>query len=642
MNQNEYVESAMKFYKGTLSNAGETQEAYLKKSMLNATLCTLSENADERIKIATGKPATAVYRELLKFNFYNSGEMLKKLAIKFPDDPNIIYLQNAYKIISYKTAIHGTGKGTAKTMLHNAFFPFIDTMETLRRASYLLLCPVWAGGATSRILINTEWGKQYRDKSVTAMKAVSAMYYDPVFINTDKDFLSNYEKFKAMYFAGADHAGEVTLKPLEKETRGTPDREEILETVKKIPQQIKESFPPTPKDFLNGVRFYFSKIKETLIDLNMDCNRGYITFVPAFKGNLQPLFNYTAEKQEAYLQKLAGLQEQRDKNAILILQEADKDTQDETSKYILSGLYHFYHCLREILPPDQIEKELEIIAQAENVSRKKPHKIDYPIDKVNNNLWNDLEYASDAQLAFTTGEVKGREVNVIMGINFATLDGVKITKSLTHFDKRVYIAVSALWNAGNKVITLTQIHYTMGNTQRPAKKQLEKINESVTKMMTAWLYLDNAEEVHGKFKYPKVQFHYDASLLPMERMTIKVKGLVSDAALHIFREPPLMSFARDRKQITTFEAKMLQSPLRKTDGNLAIEDYLLERIAGARRKGLTNIILFDTLFQILKVTTDRKQKTRILQTVKKYFEHYKSCGQIKSYVMEPDKITFYF
>ena len=221
MNQNEYVESAMKFYKGTLSKAGETQEAYLKKSMLNATLCTLSENADERIKIATGKPATAVYRELLKFNFYNSGEMLKKLAVKFPDDPNIIYLQNAYKIISYKTAIHGTGKGTAKTMLHNAFFPFIDTMETLRRASYLLLCPVWAGGANSRILINTEWGKQYRDKSVTAMKAVSAMYYDPLFISGDKDFLSNYENFKAMYFAGAEHAGEVVFKPLEKETRET-------------------------------------------------------------------------------------------------------------------------------------------------------------------------------------------------------------------------------------------------------------------------------------------------------------------------------------------------------------------------------------------------------------------------------------
>lgn len=641
MNQNEYVESAMQFYKGTLSKAGETQEAYLKKSMLNATLCTLSENADERIKIATGKPATAVYRELLKFNFYNSGEMLKKIAVKFPDDPNIIYLQNAYKIISYKTAIHGTGKGTAKTMLHNAFFPFIDTMETLRRASYLLLCPVWAGGANSRILINTEWGKQYRDKSVTAMKAVSAMYYDPLFISGDKDFLSNYENFKAMYFAGAEHAGEVVFKPLEKETRETPDREAILETVKKIPQQIKESFPPTPKDFLNGVRFYFSKIKETLIDLNMDCNRGYITFVPAFKGNLQPLFNYTAEKQEAYLQKLAELQEQRDKNAILILQEADKDTQDETSKYILSGLYHFYHCLREILPPDQIEKELEIIAQAEKVSTKKPQKIDYPIDKVNNNLWNDLEYASDAQLAFTTGEVKGREVNVIMGINFATLDGVKITKSLTHFDKRVYIAVSALWNAGNKVITLTQIHYTMGNTQRPAKNQLEKINESVSKMMGAWLYLDNAEEVHGKFKYPKVQFHYDASLLPMERITVKVKGLVSDIALHIFREPPLMSFARDRKQITTFEAKMLQSPLSKTDGNLAIEDYLLERIAGAKHKGLANIILFETIFQKNKIT-GRVQKARTIDKIKKYFAYYKDCGQVKRYVVEPDKITFYF
>ena len=226
------------------------------------------------------------------------------------------------------------------------------------------------------------------------------------------------------------------------------------------------------------------------------------------------------------------------------------------------------------------------------------------------------------------------------------MEGVKITKKLTNFDKRVYIAVAALWNAGNKVITLTQIHYAMGNTKRPAAYQLEKINEAVSKMTTAKLFLDNALEVE-KLKYNYGKFKYDGALLPMERMTATIKGQLSDAAIHIFREPPLMTFARERNQITTFDVKLLQSPVSKTDGNLAIEDYLLERIAGAKqaaskgKKVVINTILYETLFQKVGIT-DRKQKSRAIEKIKTYLDYYKSNGYIKSYVAEAKQVTFYF
>ena len=278
---------------------------------------------------------------------------------------------------------------------------------------------------------------------------------------------------------------------------------------------------------------------------------------------------------------------------------------------------------------------------------QKADKINYPVDKVNNNLWGTLENTSDGQLAFSTVKTgKQKEVTILAAINFVNMEGVKITKKLTNFDKRVYIAVAALWNAGNKVITLTQIHYAMGNTKRPAAYQLEKIIEAVSKMTTAKLFLDNALEVE-KLKYNYGKFKYDGALLPMERMTATIKGQLSDAAIHIFREPPLMTFARERNQITTFDVKLLQSPVNKTDGNLAIEDYLLERIAGAKqaaskgKKVVINTILYETLFQKVGIT-DRKQKSRAIEKIKTYLDYYKSNGYIKSYVAEAKQVTFYF
>ena len=158
---------------------------------------------------------------------------------------------------------------------------------------------------------------------------------------------------------------------------------------------------------------------------------------------------------------------------------------------------------------------------------------------------------------------------------------MKITKKLTQFDKRVYIAISALFNEGNKVISLTQIHRTMGNEKRPSKEQLEKINNSITKMTGARITLDNSKEIKANYGYDK--FIYDGSLLPLERGAAVVNGQLADAAIHIFREPPAMSFAKQRKQITTLDIKLLQSPLNKTESNLLIDDYLIERIARAKR-----------------------------------------------------------
>ena len=295
--------------------------------------------------------------------------------------------------------------------------------------------------------------------------------------------------------------------------------------------------------------------------------------------------------------------------------------------------------------------------ETERATVKRADSVDYPLDKLNAEVWNLLKEDTKGQLSLavignaslpldvtsTKDKRKHKDpVTVIYSVNFDELDGngINITKQLTPFDKRVYIAVSALFNAGNNVITLTQIYYAMGyKGGKPGTKDLEKIYNAVSKMTGARISVDNTQEADS-YKYPR--FVYEGSLLPMERGAVIVNGKLSEAAIHIFREPPLVSFARKRKQITTVELKLLQSPVSKTDANLLIDDYLIERISKAKNgKGKSCRILYKTLYERTSITT-KKQRERAQEKIRRYLDYYKQCGFITGYSMEADGLTVYY
>lgn len=271
---------------------------------------------------------------------------------------------------------------------------------------------------------------------------------------------------------------------------------------------------------------------------------------------------------------------------------------------------------------------------------KRAGSIEYPLDKVNAQIWNLLERDTQGQVALKA-EKSGskRPLNIYYSIDFDQLgQDITITKRLTPYDKRIYIAVSALFNAGNNLISLTQIYYAMGYTGRPGKTDLERINNALTKMAGAKIYVNNEQEA-AAYKYAK--FIYDGSLLPLERVTVIARGALNEAAIHIFREPPVITFAKQRRQITTIDVKLLQSPISKTDGNLLIDDYLIERISRAKKGQQPRRILYKTIYEKARAST-AKQRQRIPEKVRRYLEHYQQCGMISRYTTEPDGVTVYF
>lgn len=280
--------------------------------------------------------------------------------------------------------------------------------------------------------------------------------------------------------------------------------------------------------------------------------------------------------------------------------------------------------------------------QTESATIKRTDKIEYPLDKPNHYIWNLLETDTRGQITFDMLPKKpDLKAYITYSINFKDLEnGVKITKRLTPFDKRAYIAISALYNAGNEIITLSQIYYAMGNTGRPGQRDLTRINDAITKMRRAEITLDSSDEADEIKNYTK--FVYDGDLLPMERVTAIINGKLTDGAIKLFREPPLMTFAKDRKQVTTIDIKLLQSPISKTDANLLIDDYLLERIHKEKRakKGSCTILL-ETIYKYANITTS-KQKQRAPEKIEKYLKYYKEAELFKNYKLSKDKIVITF
>lgn len=448
-------------------------------------------------------------------------------------------------------------------------------------------------------------------------------------------------------------AGDDLL-PIDPET-GDIDIEQLTdeqrEALAEANKRIAEAFKNVQPKITPGMTAFFNSMQK-----NKDAIRkstGIDKILETFNNIRQIIFSDETRKilQQIRdnLQPIQDLIDEIDELAPFIKAELEKDeygglTYKELLEYTPGELLEMRHDPNSIFYK-VVEAAKAAKAKAEHVTIQKTDNVEYPLDKISGKAWNLLTEDTGGQLAITFDllpKKRDLQATAYYSINFDSLgDNVKITKRLQPYDKRVYIAVSALFNAGNDVITATQIYYAMGNTGKPAPNQIKKIDDSLSKMTGAKITLNNQQEHDAlKGKYPL--FQYDGSLLPIERITAIVNGQISESAIHIFREPPLMTFAKARKQVTTIDVKLLQSPISKTDANLSIDDYLIDRISRAKNgKGSSCRILFKTLYEHANIKTT-KQKQRAPEKVKKYLTYYQQQEFIKRYTMQADGITVYF
>lgn len=260
------------------------------------------------------------------------------------------------------------------------------------------------------------------------------------------------------------------------------------------------------------------------------------------------------------------------------------------------------------------------------VSPKKVEHIAYPLDKLNKSIWSGLE--SDTYSVKVEKQGSREEVLVTLALRFHG-------EPMNAFDKRVYLAICALYDAGNEYMSAGMIYRTMGGNCRPNTKKLEKIKQSIEKMAVVRISIDNAEEA-SKYKYPRFR-EVGANLLACEyEQETEIRGGKSDYCLHLLSKPLLMRYAEEHKQLTTYTPEQFQCPLSITEMNCAIDDYFHYRIA--RASGKTAKIKLETLFEYCNITT-RKARHDAREKLTAFLDFYVKNGLIHGYSLETDAIS---
>ena len=276
--------------------------------------------------------------------------------------------------------------------------------------------------------------------------------------------------------------------------------------------------------------------------------------------------------------------------------------------------------------------------QPPKISTSKLSDIFYPIDKVNSELWNCFSIGENTPLKAESDKDsrKGKQASIYVMLDFSELDGVKISRPLTSFDKRVFIAISNKREAGQEILTFSQIYEAMGGISRPDKSIRDRIIESIETMSRAIVSIDTTEE--NKI-YPRLdKIVWESQLLHIEKVKGYSRGQITDYAIRIIETPKLYLFAKQRNQITSAPLELFESPISKTEANLSLEDYIFPRIARMRNSTkISRTILIETVCQKCNITT-KKQRQRLPGKIEKYLKHYVSVGWIKSYKLTDKSI----
>lgn len=288
---------------------------------------------------------------------------------------------------------------------------------------------------------------------------------------------------------------------------------------------------------------------------------------------------------------------------------------------------------------DILRKAKENFAAASNkdllpqIKAKKITELQYPLDKVNASLWGIVPVKKMTALKAESDKdsKKGKQANIYVLLDFDELDGVKISRQLTSYDKRVFLAVANLKAQGHDTITAWQVYNAMGGVSRPKKDTIEKIIQSIETLSKCRVTIDNTEEAKLYTRYDRVKATF--YLLPTEICSGYAKGIIVENAIKVLEIPKLFTFAEQRGQLTTVPLRLFESPISKTEANLLLEDYLFNRIARMKNSPkITRIILLETVYQKCNVTT-YKQKARLPEKIERLLQFYKDESWIKGFVI---------
>ena len=216
---------------------------------------------------------------------------------------------------------------------------------------------------------------------------------------------------------------------------------------------------------------------------------------------------------------------------------------------------------------------------------------------------------------------------------------------LDEYDRAVFDVFVSEFENGNRVLTLPMIQRALSGKIGevgviPYKDQRAAILESIGKLrhtdyndevLDAYKklgYIDKDEVNEGEEKIEK------APILATKQTSKIINGQKTDI-FYILDEPPLLTNAKRKKQILTYDAELLNVPdQQNTPLIIMLKNYSLRRVLESIKhpKQLKPILTLDDIFKKCRITdTPNVIKLRARKYLEEFFKHLQSKGVIKSF-----------
>lgn len=656
----DYNAIAERLYTERIKRGRTLSEDIYREWYLSLSLSSLAGIEQERKK---GTFDEQQYKNILLNTFESCRKFIDHLDSISPGNKCIIYLQNVCKALT--TDFYMFIRQEQDATLPPAFMPFLDTVETLRQLSYILTGPRMTPDSP------------YRHPPFWAFCTVNMNSVNKV----------NYTE----HFKSSEMPAKLTGK---KEDLIIPTEEEVNNAMA----------------FLKGPLLTFmydhffacgpQSIETLLIYpiFTTDTNEPVCPIAPGpgVMSNARPVPTregiiitpeecYSEEQRNRYMEELKHLEQKRDENALLLLEQADQSSFDAEKEElfpanipgaILPELVIYYKILQTVLPYDKAQADL---TDKNNVLQSLFPDTYYVTSAEQKNVRNMSITKATKRLirAYTTVNISGKGLllkndkgEVMQEVAFADATGKPSDQVIDSFDMSIADCVGSLQqkNPNRNYYTDIEIAKEFNSTEdkkghiTPDSPIVQDVHESMKRLSTVYGKIDITGQIAEEMKkrHPdkkKIKrLESGKEKLALLQPLVKIDGIGvhefgkkdKDAICYVINDPPPFYLhgalsrqmiqipfeqlnTTDSKKTLTKEIRLLREYTRRN-----IETHLSMLKNGMKAGTLTYNKILDDTFRTSADPVENVEKVEMTHVVKNIPERkrYRLQKQILDYLDE--------
>lgn len=217
-----------------------------------------------------------------------------------------------------------------------------------------------------------------------------------------------------------------------------------------------------------------------------------------------------------------------------------------------------------------------------------------------------------------------------------------LSRELNAEEEEIHDVVATMIYEGRKYTTATEIYQRLnGKHKSPSSKDVKKIDDTMQKLRTCRITIDNKEEITAGYKY-KEYIEVEDTLIHYRNA--RKKSVFNDAIKECYYEfigdklPIAFKFSIDRKQISFVTTEQWATPVRKSPLTNRLKRYLYRQITAINKKEISNKMLLKSIYEGCHAEKDKDKRRKIKNYIPDFLEHWKRTRLINDYIIGEKEI----